>query len=134
MKGLTFIPVPLLCIAFCLGACSDESRESTFEPEEAPPTGDIIVQMSVSGSGDYTAVGCGVMLDGHYCSHLHSGDRVTLGEVEPGPHTVAVVQIPKGCAATDGTSKAVYVQRGQTSDVRFSLHCGDGIPSRKWQR
>ncbi len=125
MKRLTLIPLPLLCIAFSLSACSDKDQKQIFEPETPPPTGDIIVQMNVTGTADQGSIGCEVILDGSYFSHLHSGGYVTLSNVPPGPHTVALVQLPKECAATDGTSKTVHVVRGQTSEVSFSLHCGD---------
>ncbi len=125
MKRLTLIPLPLLCLAVCLSACSDKNREQPFEPETPPLTGNITVQLLLTGSSNLGAVGCGVMLDGDYCSRLNSGGCVTLNKVQPGLHTVAIVQVPKDCAATDGTSKAVRVLGGQTSEVSFALRCGD---------
>lgn len=124
MKRLTLIPLPLLCIAFCLSACSDKDRGLILESETLPPTGNLIVQMSTSGTSDQGAVGCGVMLDGHYCSRLNSGGCVTMN-VPTGQHTVALVQLPKDCYATDGTSRTVRVRSDQTSEVFFTLHCGD---------
>lgn len=125
MKRLTLIPLPFLFLALSLSACSDKNREYTFEPEAPPPTwtGNIIVQMAMTGSSDQGAVGCGITLDGQYCGSLHSEGSITLRNVQPGPHTVALVQVPKDCHVTDGTSKTVHVLRGQTYKVRFSMQC-----------
>ncbi len=133
MKRLTLIPLPLLCLAVGLSACSDKNGEDPFEPEAPRLTGDISVQvMTTTGPAYQGDVGYAVMLDGVYSGEVGPGGYLTIRDVSLGRHTVRLVQIPEDCRATDGSSKEARVEPGQTSEVYFPVHCG--VLRKRWGR
>jgi hypothetical protein len=93
----------------------------------APTTGSLTVTTSTTGENlpeaDYT-----VTLDGAENQSMGINGTVTLTELTPGTHTVALSGVPDNCQVTESNPTDVTVVAGETATVTFTVTCSAPPP------
>ena len=91
-----------------------------------PTTGSVVVETTTSGDAP---AGYTVTLDGALPQLIGANGTVTYSELEPGPHAVALTELPAGCAVAGENPRTVNIEPGATAHQTFAVTCSPVIGS-----
>ncbi|MEA2712055.1 MAG: hypothetical protein QOK27_16 [Gemmatimonadales bacterium] len=97
----------------------------TFTISCAATSGSIKVSASTTGV-DLDGNGYTLTLDGANSQHLDATGSLTLGQVPPGSHTVALGDVALNCTPANGASRTLTVTVGATAEASFAVTCVQG--------
>jgi len=85
-----------------------------------PTTGSVVVATATSGDAP---AGYTVTLDGALPQLIGANGTVTYSELEPGPHALALTELPAGCAVGGENPRTVNIEPGATAHETFAVTC-----------
>ena len=91
-------------------------------PTTPPPTGDLTVTTSTTGSS-LDPDGYTVAVDGGSAQAIGINSSVDYPDLAAGNHTVAIAGVASTCTVSGGTSRTVSVPSGGTATTTFTVTC-----------
>lgn len=110
-----------LGLSAVLASCDDPSAPRAS-------TGTIAVALDITGD-TRDPDGCAVAIDNGDAQPVVAGDRVLFNELEPGSHVVRLSGMETYCTLNGDNPLVVRASAGDTTDVAFSLTCGNPTPT-----
>lgn len=112
------------------GCGGDTSGPTTTDP---PPTpGPVVgsIKVAVISSGeDVGASGYSVNVNGSPKAAIGANGSVTLSDLTPGTHSVALEGLPENCSFTTDNPVSLSVTAGATADASFAVSCVSAVGS-----
>jgi Tol biopolymer transport system component len=118
---VTRLTLPLLVLLIGAAGCADGG----VEPD--PEAGALRVSTSTTG-GPADPDGYALSIDEGAPVPIGSGETITIGDVLPGNHTLALSGVAQQCALEGPNPLSVTVAENDTLEVELSVACGEGGP------
>jgi Tol biopolymer transport system component len=87
-----------------------------------PTTGSVVITASTSGVS-LDADGYTLSIDGTDRGSLGGNEAVTISDLAPGSHEIALAGVAENCTVAEGLSRGVTIVEGQLSQVQFDVFC-----------
>jgi hypothetical protein len=105
-----------LTLAVAAGACDDGGVTVP------PTTGTLEITTATSGT-EPDANGYSVQMDGGTPQTIGAAATVTMAELEPGNHTVQLLDIAANCTVAEENPRSVSIAAGEVTRVSFTVTC-----------